>query len=49
MNKCKSSRRRKRKGSYGRIKNISAKNNSAPTSSTPALSRKSSLNNTAQI
>ena len=41
--------KKERKGFYGRSKNISAKNNTTPTKSTPALSRISSLNNTTQI
>ena len=42
--------KRRDKGFYGRSKNISAKNNSTPTNSTPpALFRTSSLNNTLHI
>ena len=49
VGKCKSSRKKKRKDFNGRIKNISAKNNTTLTNSTPALSRTNSLNNTTQI
>ena len=39
VGKCKSSRKRKRKGFYGRNKNILVENNSTPTNSTPTLFR----------
>ena len=49
VGKCKSSRKKKKKDFYGKIKNVSAKTNSTPTNSTPALSRTNLLNNTAKI
>ena len=39
VGKCKSSTKEKREGFHGRIKNISAKNNSTPTKSTPAFNQ----------
>ena len=47
--KVKAQEKKKRKRFYWRSKNISAKNNPAPTKSTPALFRTSLLNNTTQI
>ena len=47
--KARKKKEKKRKGFYGRSKNISGKTNSTPVNSIPALSRRSSLNNTSQI